>query len=64
MLHNPKIQEKVQEELDRELGYGDLPVYNDRPRLPYTEAAWRESVRMNPSTALGASLRLVDILKN
>lgn len=53
ILLNPAAQTKIQEELDREIATGTTPTFTDRPHLRYLDAAWRESMRLNPSTPLG-----------
>jgi cytochrome P450 len=47
MLLNQTAQKKAQAELDAVLGDGPgrLPSAADRPRLPYVEACWKESLR-------------------
>lgn len=56
MMRHPEVQKKAQMEMDRELGRHGTPRFEDRDRLPYMDAVWKESVRMNPSTALGKLL--------
>ncbi|KAG8808842.1 hypothetical protein FRC17_003749, partial [Serendipita sp. 399] len=53
MLLHPEVQSKIQEELDAETPPGTLPKFDQRPQLRYLDAAWRESMRLNPSTPLG-----------
>lgn len=48
MVHNPNIQEKVQNELDSILQPGDIPSIRDRLKCPYTEGVISESQRMSP----------------
>lgn len=47
MCLNPSVQQKAQEELDREIGRDRLPGFADRDKLPYTEAIWKETLRWN-----------------
>ncbi|KAF9061659.1 cytochrome P450 [Rhodocollybia butyracea] len=48
LLLHPKVQDKVQEELDRVVGRSRLPDFEDREILPYLEAVLTESLRWNP----------------
>lgn len=53
MLLHPHEQKKIQAELDEVIHDGVLPEFKDRDSLPLLDAAWRESIRMHPSTPLG-----------
>jgi len=53
VLQNPEIQVKAQRELDKVLGHGYLPSFNDEPSLPYITAIVKETLRHNPVTPLG-----------
>lgn len=53
MVLNPDVQTKGQEEVDRVLGKGRLPTFNDRPSLPYIEAIYREVMRLHPPLPIG-----------
>ncbi len=44
---------RAQTELDSVIGTGRLPGFEDRPRLPYVEAIYRELLRWRPPTMLG-----------
>jgi cytochrome P450 len=55
MLIHPNVQRRVHEEIDQEMASGSLPTLDDRSKLPYLDAAWRESRRLNPSSPLGTS---------
>ncbi|KAI1433056.1 cytochrome P450 oxidoreductase OrdA-like protein [Xylaria sp. CBS 124048] len=44
----PEIQAKAREEIDRVVGSGRLPAYNDRDRLPYVTAVVTETLRWQP----------------
>ena len=46
-LH-PEIQKKAQEEIDRVVGNQRLPDFHDRESMPYTEAIYREVMRIRP----------------
>eukprot|EP01065_Artemidia_motanka_P046321 TRINITY_DN6992_c0_g3_i3.p1 TRINITY_DN6992_c0_g3~~TRINITY_DN6992_c0_g3_i3.p1 ORF type:complete len:535 (+),score=182.19 TRINITY_DN6992_c0_g3_i3:63-1667(+) len=45
LCNYPETQRKVQEELEREVGPGRLPSYEDRDRLPYLNAVILELMR-------------------
>ncbi|KAG1775164.1 cytochrome P450 [Suillus placidus] len=49
----PDIQTKIRTELDRVVGHGQLPTLDDRSRLPYVNAAIKETMRWNPVAPLG-----------
>ncbi|PVF93568.1 cytochrome P450 [Serendipita vermifera] len=55
-LHNlflyPKISKKIYEEIQSVTHGQRLPTVGDRPRLPYTEAFLKESIRWNPFAPL------------
>ena len=53
MLLHPEVQTSAQQELDKVLGEGDLPTFDDEPSLPYITALVREVLRYNPITPLG-----------
>ena len=48
MMVFPEVQKKAQEEIDRVIGIGRLPVTSDRQRLPYIEAVMKETHRWHP----------------
>ena len=56
MLLNPDVQVRAQAEIDLIVGTERLPVFEDRPSLPYIEAVLRETLRWHPVTPLGKSL--------
>ncbi|PVF96202.1 cytochrome P450 [Serendipita vermifera] len=51
MLLHPLAQRQIQAELDR-FGAHNITL-DDRESLPYFNAAWNESMRLNPSSPLG-----------
>ena len=50
----PEVAQKVYEEISALTGGDRLPTIADRPKLPYTEAAWNEAYRFRPFGLLGA----------
>lgn len=53
MLLYPGVQRKAQEELDRVVGAGNIPTFEDRESLPYIDAIFRELLRWRPPAAIG-----------
>ena len=53
MLKYPEIQKRAQEELDRVIKPGHLPVMEDEESLPYTTAILKEVLRWKPVAPLG-----------
>ncbi|KAF4582528.1 hypothetical protein EYR38_002654 [Pleurotus pulmonarius] len=53
MLLYPEVQCKAQEELDRVVGVGNIPTFEDRECLPYIDAIFRELLRWRPPAAIG-----------
>jgi cytochrome P450 len=51
LLLYPEVQAKVQAELDTVLR-GAPPTAEDRQRLPYLEAVWKEALRWHPPVPL------------
>ncbi|KAL0568030.1 cytochrome p450 [Marasmius crinis-equi] len=49
----PDIQKKAQAELEKVIGSGRIPGYEQRPNLPYIEAIFRETLRWSPVVPLG-----------
>jgi cytochrome P450 len=49
----PHVQMKAQAEIDSILGRGQLPGFDDRSRLPYVEAVYREVMRWHPAIPMG-----------
>jgi len=44
----PAAQKRAQDEIDRVVGRGRLPTYEDRASLPIVEALVREALRWRP----------------
>jgi len=53
MVLYPEVQAKAQVDIDRVIGNGRLPNFNDRPALPYVDAILRETLRWYPAFPLG-----------
>ena len=53
MVLHPEAQKKAQEELDRVIGHGRLPEFNDRDSLPYVSALMYEVMRVFPIAPFG-----------
>ncbi|MCJ1439431.1 hypothetical protein MMC27_008825 [Xylographa pallens] len=49
----PETQVKAWEEIDRVVGTGRLPGFQDRDRLPYVEALVKETLRWQPLAPVG-----------
>jgi len=52
MALHPEVQRKAHEEIDCVVGQYRLPVFEDRPALPYVDAIYREVMRWRPVTPL------------
>jgi cytochrome P450 len=48
MLLFPEVSQKIHEEIISVTDGTRLPRISDRASLPFTEAAWKESLRWNP----------------
>lgn len=55
MIKFPEVQRKAQEEIDRVVGSGRLPGYEDRDNLPYTDAISKEALRFFPVIPIGTA---------
>ncbi|KAB5523150.1 cytochrome P450 [Coniochaeta sp. 2T2.1] len=53
MVRNPEWFSKLQAEIDRVVGPGRLPTYEDMPNLPLVRACVKETLRYYPVTAGG-----------
>ena len=53
MVIYPGVLAKLQEEIDRVIGRDRLPDLQDRPLLPYVEAAVKETWRWNNVVPMG-----------
>jgi len=45
MVKHPEVLRKAQEEIDSVVGHSRLPMFRDRPSLPYVEAMFTETLR-------------------
>ncbi|KAH8994600.1 cytochrome P450 [Lactarius akahatsu] len=50
----PEVQKRAQAELDSVISRDRLPIYDDKPRLPYIEAMTKELLRWHMVTPLAA----------
>ncbi|CAK5266685.1 unnamed protein product [Mycena citricolor] len=53
MMEHPDIQRHAQDQIDRVVGRGRLPDFEDRARLPYVDAILKELFRWRPSGPIG-----------
>lgn len=53
LMQNPEAQRRAQGEIDRVVGHGRLPDWEDIPKLEYTNLILQETYRMNPLSPLG-----------
>ena len=53
MVLFPDVQSKAQEELDRVVGPGRLPTFDDRDHLPYLAAVYNELMRWHVIGPMG-----------
>ncbi|KAL6530589.1 hypothetical protein OROMI_028478 [Orobanche minor] len=52
MVRNPRVQQKLQDELDRVVGRDRIMTEADIPNLPYLQFVTKECFRMHPPTPL------------
>jgi cytochrome P450 len=52
MIRHPDIQRKAQAELDKVVGRGRLPEFEDKNSLPYIDALYKEVLRWHPIVPL------------
>jgi len=60
MVLYPEVQKRAQEEIDRVLGQGHLPQFEDEDALPYLKAMRYELLRWNPPAPLAVPHRLTE----
>ncbi|GJE87610.1 cytochrome P450 [Phanerochaete sordida] len=56
----PEIQTKAQQEIDKVVGSGRLPSFEDREDLPYIDCIVWECLRWNPVTPLGLARQVAE----
>ncbi|KAL5203476.1 hypothetical protein ABZP36_014428 [Zizania latifolia] len=52
LVRNPRVQKKLQEELDHVVGHDRVMSETDFQNLPYLQAVVKESLRLHPTTPL------------
>lgn len=52
IVRNPRVQKKVQEELDNAIGVDRIMTENDFSNLPYLQCVVKEAMRLHPPTPL------------
>ena len=60
MIKHPDIQCKAQDELDKVVGRGRLPDFEDKDSLPYINALYKEVLRIHPMIPLIPRSVMVD----
>lgn len=63
MIRYPEVQRKAQEEIDRVVGTGRLPSFEDREKLPYLNALVKETQRYWPIAPMGFPHNATDDLE-
>lgn len=53
LVNYPEVQLKARQEIDRVIGADRVPSFDDRDRLPYVEAVWKEAMRWRTIGQLG-----------
>jgi cytochrome P450 len=53
MLLYPDVLKRAQNELDFVIGRDRLPTFEDRLRLPFIDAVYKEVTRWRPATPIG-----------
>ena len=59
LLNYPDVLKKAQEEMDKVIGFGSLPTFEDRSSLSYINAIVKETLRWKDTTPLGMWVNLV-----
>lgn len=63
MIHNRRVCDKIQAELDAVIGRRRLPILQDRNHLPYVEAVLSEIQRISNVAPLGIAHRTTEKLQ-
>lgn len=50
---NPKVLQKLREEIDATVPENDIPTYSLMPKLPYLQACIEKSLRVRPASSFG-----------
>ena len=59
LLNYPDVLKKAQEEIDKVIGFGNLPTFEDRSSLPYINAIAKESLRWRDTGPLGTAINFI-----
>ncbi|KAJ7286148.1 cytochrome P450 [Mycena rebaudengoi] len=60
MARYPEVQAKAQAEIDAVIGTHRLPTFEDREKLPYVEALFKEVLRYHPIGPMGLPHRVME----
>ncbi|THG97275.1 hypothetical protein EW026_g4689 [Hermanssonia centrifuga] len=60
MITHPQVLKKAQDEMDRVVGNGRLPTFDDRTALPYLECVMSEVLRWGVPVPMGLPHRLME----
>ena len=53
MLSHPHVMAKARDEIDKVVGDGRMPSFDDEPKLPYIVACVKETLRRRPAIIMG-----------
>nr|UEN71137.1 cytochrome P450 4AV17 [Meteorus pulchricornis] len=60
LMHHPEKMDRVQNEIESVIGKERLPQWDDRKKLPFTEAVIRETLRIEPLTPWSVAHKCVE----